>query len=49
MVQNRQKVKVNLFTFWRNLAIFGTFFKVRFLEKYSSNEGQTNIKTLVKA
>ena len=49
MVQNRQKVKVNLFTFWRNLAIFGTFFKVHFLEKYTSNEAQTKIKTLVKA
>ena len=41
MVQNRQKVKVNPFTFWRNLAFFGTFFKVHFLEKYTSNEAQT--------
>ena len=41
MVQNRQKVKVNLFTFWRNLTIFGTFFKVHFLEKYTFNEAQT--------
>ena len=49
MVQNRQKVKVNVFTFWRNLAIFGSFLKVRFLEKYTSNEAQTKIKTLFKA
>ena len=47
MVQNRQKVKVNPFTFWRNLANFGTFFKVNFLEKYTSNEAQTKIKKLV--
>ena len=33
MVQNRQKVKVNYFTFCRNLAIFGTFFKVHFLNE----------------
>ena len=49
MVQNRQKVKVNPFTFCRNLAIFGTFFKVYFLEKYTSNEAQTKLKTLFKA
>ena len=48
MVQNRQKVKVNPFTFGRNLAIFGTFFKVHFLEKYTSNEAQTKLKTLFK-
>ena len=33
MVQNRQKVKVNPFTF-----SFGPFFKVNFLEYYTSNE-----------
>ena len=49
MVENRQKVKVNLFSFWPNLAIFGTFFKVHFLEKYTSNEAETKIKTLFKA
>ena len=49
MVQNRQKVKVNPFTFWRNLAIFGTLFKVHFLEKYTTNEAQTKPKTLFKA
>ena len=30
MVQNRQKVKVNPFTFWRNLAILGPFFQSPF-------------------
>ena len=30
MVQNRQKVKTNPFTFRRHLAILGTFFKVHF-------------------
>ena len=49
MVQNRQKVKVNPFTFGRNLAIFETFFKIHFLEKYTSNEAQTNLKTLFTA
>ena len=49
MVENRQKVKVNPFTFWRNLAIFGTFFKVHFLEKYTSNEAQAKQNTLFKA
>ena len=49
MVENRQKVKVNPFTFWRNLAIFGTFLKVHFLEKYTSNEAQTKLNTLFKA
>ena len=48
MVQNRQKVKVNPSTFERNLAIFRTFFKVHFLEKYTSNEAQTKLKTLLK-
>ena len=48
MVQNRQKVKVELFTFSRNLAIFETFFK-DFLEKYTSNKAQTELKTLFKA
>ena len=48
MVQNRRKVKVNPFTFGRNLAIFRTFFKVHFLEKYTSNEAQNKIKTLFK-
>ena len=49
LVQNRQKVKVNPFTFRRNLAIFGTFFKVKFFEKYPSNQAQTKLKTLLKA
>ena len=49
MVENRQKVKVNPFTFWLNLAIFGTFFNVHFLEKYTSNEAQTKQNTLFKA
>ena len=49
MVQNRQKVKVNPFAFWQNLAIFRTFFKVHFLEKYTSNRAQTKMKTLFKA
>ena len=49
MVQNRQKVKVNPFTFWLILAILGPFFKVHFLEKYTSNEAQTKIKTIFKA
>ena len=40
MVQNRQKVRVNPFTFWRNLAIFGTLFKVNFVKKFTSNETQ---------
>ena len=47
MIQNRQKV--NPFTFWRNLAMFETSFKVDFLEKYTSNEAQTKLKTLLKA
>ena len=41
MARNRQKVKVNPFTFWRNLVIFGTFFKVNFPKNYTSNEAQT--------
>ena len=45
MVQNRQNVKVNPFTFWRNLTIFGTFFKVHFFENYTSYEAQTQLKT----
>ena len=49
MVQNRQKVKVNPFSFWRNLAILLFFFKVHFLEKYTSNEAQIKVKTLLKA
>ena len=49
MVQNRQKVKVNPFTFWRNLVIFGTFFKVDFFENYTSNEAETKLKTLFKS
>ena len=44
MVQNRQKVKVNPFTFWQNLAIFGTFFIVHFPENYTSSEAQTKQK-----
>ena len=48
MVQNRQKVNVKAFTFGPNLAIFGTFFKVHFLEKYTTNEAQTKLKTLFK-
>ena len=48
MVENRQKVKVNPFTFWLNLAIFGTLFNVHFLEKYTSNEAQTKLNTLFK-
>ena len=39
----------NPFTFWRNLAILGTFFKVKFYEKYTSNEAQAKLKTLFKA
>ena len=49
MVQNRQKVKVNPFSFSGNLAIFGSFFKDHFLEKYTSNEAQTKLKMLLKA
>ena len=49
MVQNREKVKVNPFTFCRNLAIFGTFFKVDFFESYTSNEAQITQRTLFKA
>ena len=32
------KVKGLTLTFWRFWTIFGTFFKVNFLEKYTSNE-----------
>ena len=48
MVQNRQKVKVNPFTFGRNLAIFRIFFKVHFLEKYTSIEAQTKLKRFLR-
>ena len=41
MVQNRRKVKVNPFNFFG-----GPFFKVNFLENYTSNEAQTKLKTL---
>ena len=51
MVQNRQKVKVKvkvnrLPTFWRNLAIFGTFCKVNFSEKYTSNQASLGLKSV---
>ena len=48
MDQNYQKVKVNPFTFWRNLAILGTFFTVDFFENYTSNRAETKLKTLFK-
>ena len=38
MAKFRQKVKGLTLTFWRFWTIFGTFFKVNFLEKYTSNE-----------
>ena len=47
MVQNRQKVKVDLFTFWQNLAIF-VYSKSIFSTMYTSNEAQTKLKTLFK-
>ena len=40
MVQNRQKVKK---------VKVKAFFKVNFLENYTSNEAQTRLKTLYKA
>ena len=48
LVQNRQKVKVNPFTFWQNSAISETFFKVNFYENYTSNEAQTKLKTFLR-
>ena len=48
MVQNPQKDKVNPFPFFF-LGGGGTFVKVNFLENYTSNAPQTNLKTLYKA
>ena len=52
MVENRQKVKVNPITFYLFYYFFlggGAFYKVNFLEKYTSNQAQTKLKTLFKA
>ena len=43
MAQNRQKVKVNPFTF-----LGRPLFKVNFLDNYTSNEAQTKLKMLFK-
>ena len=43
MVQNRRKVKVNPFTF-----LGRSLFKVNFLDNYTSNEAQTQLKTFYK-
>ena len=48
MVHNRQKVKDNPFTFGRNSAILGTFFKVDFPKNCKFNEAQIMLKTLFK-
>ena len=49
MVQNWEKLKLSPFTFWRNITIFGTVFKVNFDENFTSNEAQTQPKTGFKA
>ena len=46
MVQNRQKVKVNPFTFGRKFGHFGNIFKVHFLDIYTSNEAKTKLGML---
>ena len=46
---NIPRRKWSKWSFWRNLAIFRTFFKDNFPEKYTSNEAQTKLITFFKA
>ena len=45
---NIPRRKWSKWSFWRNLAIFRTFFKDNFPEKYTSNEAQTKLITFLR-